>query len=172
MMDEVDEDLWIGDSGASSHLIGSEKDVFVRKMIEGSINIANGEKMKIWWEGKLNVRHFTKTPYESKGTLSVRVVEGLKIKLFSFTTVLSKGGIMNGYKQKNADVVIMLTHDRYPAIIFDQMIKCGSSVLMGATMKIVNVPQGIYLAKKEKDVQEKSSTETQTYSKCIPSRYS
>ena len=38
---------------------------------------------------------------------------------------------MNGYKQKNGEVVIMLTHDQYPAIIFDQMIKCGSSILMG-----------------------------------------
>ena len=47
MMDEVDEDLWIGDSGASSHLIGSEKDVFNKKISEGSVNTANGEKMKI-----------------------------------------------------------------------------------------------------------------------------
>ena len=44
----------------------------------------------------------------------------------------------------------MLTHDRYPAIIFDQMIKCGSRVLMGAKMKIVNVSQGIYLAQEKK----------------------
>ena len=57
---------------------------------------------------------------------------------------------MNGYKQKNGDVVIMLTHDWYPAIIFDQMIKCGSSILMGAKMKIVNVSQGIYLAQGKK----------------------
>ena len=63
MMDEVDEDLWIGDSGASSHLIGSEKDVFDKKMIEGSFNTANGEKMKIKCEGKVNVSHFTKTGY-------------------------------------------------------------------------------------------------------------
>ena len=100
MMDDVDEDLWIGDNGASSHLIESEKDVFNKKMIEGSINTANGEKMKIRCEGKVNVSHFTKTGYESKGTLSVKVVEGLKIKLFSFTTALSKRWIMNGYKQK------------------------------------------------------------------------
>ena len=150
MMDEVDEDIWIGDSGVSSHSIGSEKDVFNKKMIKGSINTANGEKMKIRCEGKVNVSHFTKTGYKSKGTLSVKVVEGLKIKLFSFTTALSKGWIMNGYKQKNDDVVIMLTHDRYPAIIFDQMIKCGSSVLMGVKMKTVNVPQGIYLAQEKK----------------------
>ena len=123
MMDEVDEDLWIGDSGVSSHLIGSEKGVYDKKMNKGSVNTANGEKMKIKCEGKVNVSHSTKTGYESKGTLSVKVVEGLKIKLFSFTTGLANGWIMNGYKQKNGDVVIMLTHDRYPAIIFDQMIK-------------------------------------------------
>ena len=47
MMDELDKDLWIGDSGASSHLIGSEKGVFDKKMVKGSPNTANGEKMKI-----------------------------------------------------------------------------------------------------------------------------
>ena len=51
---------------------------------------------------------------------------------------------------KNGDIVIMLTHERYPAISFDQMIKCGTSVLMGAEMKRVNVPQGIYLAQEKK----------------------
>ena len=65
-MDEVDEDLWIGDSGASSHLIGPEKGVFNKKMIEGSVNTANGNKMRIKCEGKVNVSHFTKTGYESK----------------------------------------------------------------------------------------------------------
>ena len=44
-------------------------------MIEGSINTANGEKMKIRCEGKVNVSHLTKTEYESKGTLSVKVTE-------------------------------------------------------------------------------------------------
>ena len=148
MMDEVDEDLWMGDSGASSHLIGSEKHVFDKKMIEGSVDTAISEKMKIKCEGKVNVSHFTKNGYESKGTLSVKVVEGLKIKSFSFTTALSKGWIMNGYKQKNDDVIIMLTHDRYPAI--NLMIKCGSSVLMGVKMKIVNVLQEIYMAQEKK----------------------
>ena len=46
--------------------------------------------------------HFIKTGYKSQGTLSVKVVEGLKIKLFSFTTALSKGWIMNGFKQEMA----------------------------------------------------------------------
>ena len=88
MMDKADEDLWIGDSGASSHLFGSEKDVFDKRMIKGSINTANGEKMKLKCEGKVHVSHFTKTVYESKGILSVEVVEGLKINLFRFNTAL------------------------------------------------------------------------------------
>ena len=57
---------------------------------------------------------------------------------------------MNGYKQKNGEVIIMFTHDRYLGIIFDQMIKCGSSILMGVKMKIVNIRQGIYLAQEKK----------------------
>ena len=51
---------------------------------------------------------------------------------------------------KNGDIVIMLTLDRHPAIIFDQMIKCSSSILMGVKMKIVNILQGIYLAQEKK----------------------
>ena len=63
MMDEVDEDLWIGESGASSHLIGSEKGVFDKKMIKGSANTANGGMMKIECEGKVNANRSTKTGY-------------------------------------------------------------------------------------------------------------
>ena len=134
----------------SSHLIGSEKGVFDKKMSKGSVNTAHGEKKKIKCEGKVNVSHFAKRGYVSKRTLSVKVVEGLKIKLFCLTTALANGWKMNGYKQKNGDVVIMLTHDRYPAIIFDQMIKCGSSILMGAKMKIFSILQGINLAQEKK----------------------
>ena len=69
MMDKVEEDLWIGDSGASSDIIGSKKDVFNKIMIEGSVNTANDEKMEIKCEGKVNVSHCTKTGYERKGAL-------------------------------------------------------------------------------------------------------
>ena len=140
-------------------------------MIKGSVNTANGEKMTIKCEGKVNVCHFTKTGYESKGMLSVKVAGGLKIKLFSVTTELSNGWIMNGYKQRNGKVVIMLTHNRYPAIIFDQMIKCGSSILMGAKMKISNIPQGIYLTQEKKMSKKKLPSGNRTCNKCLPSRY-
>ena len=39
-----EEDLWIGDSGGSSHVMGSEEHVFNRKLIAGSMRTANGVK--------------------------------------------------------------------------------------------------------------------------------
>ena len=40
-----EEDLWIGDSGASSHMMGSEEYVFNEKLISGSMRTANGAHM-------------------------------------------------------------------------------------------------------------------------------
>ena len=42
-----EEDLWIGDSGASSHMMGSEEHVFHKKLISGSVRIPNGAYMKM-----------------------------------------------------------------------------------------------------------------------------
>ena len=41
-----EEDLWIGDSGASSHMMGSEEHVFNKILITGSVRTANGAHMK------------------------------------------------------------------------------------------------------------------------------
>ena len=45
-----EEDLWIGDSGASSHMMGSEEHVFNKKLISGSVRTANGAHMKMLCE--------------------------------------------------------------------------------------------------------------------------
>ena len=42
-----EEDLWIGGSGASSHMMGSEEHVFNKKLITGSVRTANGAHMKM-----------------------------------------------------------------------------------------------------------------------------
>ena len=42
-----EEDLWIGDSGASSHIVGSEEHVFNKKLISGSMRTANGAHIKM-----------------------------------------------------------------------------------------------------------------------------
>ena len=38
---------WIGDSGASSHMVGDAKDLFAKTPIQGSVNAVNGTSMPI-----------------------------------------------------------------------------------------------------------------------------
>ena len=45
-----EEDLWIGDSGASSDMMGSEEHVFNKKLISGSMGTANGAHLKMLCE--------------------------------------------------------------------------------------------------------------------------
>ena len=40
-----EEDLWIGGSGASSHMMGSEEHVFNKRLITGSVRTAHGAHM-------------------------------------------------------------------------------------------------------------------------------
>ena len=49
-----EEDLWIGDSGASSDMMGSEEHVFNKKLISGSVRTANGAHMKMLCEGLMS----------------------------------------------------------------------------------------------------------------------
>ena len=80
-----EEDLWIGDSGASSHMMGSEEHVFNKKLITGSVRTAHGVHMKMLCEGDINVDVIAKNGDVTSGTLRVKVIPGMKQKLFSFT---------------------------------------------------------------------------------------
>ena len=46
-----EEDLWIGLSGASSHMMGNEEDVFNKKYISGSMRTSNGAHRKCCVKG-------------------------------------------------------------------------------------------------------------------------
>ena len=42
---EYQEDYWIGDSGASSHMVGEDKDLLAKIPIQGKVNAADGTSM-------------------------------------------------------------------------------------------------------------------------------
>ena len=42
---DYQEDHWIGDSRASSHMVGDDKDMFAKTPIQGKVNAANGTSM-------------------------------------------------------------------------------------------------------------------------------
>ena len=80
-----EEELWIGDSGASTHMMGSEEHVFNNKLISRSVRTANGAHMKMLCEGDINVDVITKNGDVTSGTLRVKVIPGFKQTVFSFT---------------------------------------------------------------------------------------
>ena len=133
-----EEDLWIGDSGASSHMMGSEEHVFNKKLISGSVRTANGAHMKMLCEGDINVDVITKNGDVTSGTLRVKVIPGMKQKLFSFTQAMLGGWSMQGGQTKQGELLIALTHDDHKPIIFYRVLKAGNSVLLATKMVIKN----------------------------------
>ena len=140
-----EEDLWIGGSGASSHMMGSEEHVFNNKLIAGSVRIANGAHMKMLCEGDINVDVITKNGDVTSGTLRVKVIPGMKQKLFSFTQAMMGGWTMQGCQTKQGEIFIALTHEDHKPIIFDRVLKAGNSVLLASKMVIKN-PEEVYAA--------------------------
>ena len=133
-----EEDLWIGDSGASTHMMGSEEHVFNKKLITGSVRTANGAHMKMLCEGDINVDVITKNGDVTSGTLRVKVIPGMKQKLFSFTHAMMGGWTMQGGQTKRGEHFIALTHEDHKPIIFDRVLKAGNSVLLAAKIVIKN----------------------------------
>ena len=69
-----EEELWIGDSGASSHMMGSEDNASNKKLISGSVRTANGAQVKMLCEGDINVDVITKNVDITSGTLREKVM--------------------------------------------------------------------------------------------------
>ena len=137
-----EERLWIGDSGASSHMMGSEEHMFTKKLISGSMSTANGAQMKMLCEGDINVDLITKKGDTTNGTLRVIVIPGMKQRLFSFTQAMLGGWTMQGGQTKQGELFIALIHNDHKLIIVDRMLKAGNSVLLAAKM-VIKTPEEI-----------------------------
>ena len=98
----------------------------------------NGAHMKMLREGDINVDVITKNGDVTSGTLRVKVIPGMKQKLFSFTQPMLGGWYMQGGQTKQEELSISLTHEDHKPIIFDRVLKAGNSVLLAAKMVIRN----------------------------------
>ena len=133
-----EEDLLIGDSGASSHMMGSGENVFNMKLITGSMRTANGAHMMMLCEGDINVDVITKNGDVTSGTLRVEVIPGMKQKRFSFTQAMLGGWTMYGGQTKQGELFIAVPHEDHKPIIFDRVLKAGNLFLLAAKMVIKN----------------------------------
>ena len=153
-----EEDLWIGDSEASNHMMGSEEHVFNNKLISGSVRTANAAHMKMLCEGNINGDVIIKNGDVTSGTLIVKVIPGMKQKLFSFTQAMLGGSTMQGGQTKQGEHFIVLTHEDHKPIIFDRVLKAGNSVLLAAKMVIRN-PEEVNAVIVNENNQKNTSTE-------------
>ena len=133
-----EEDLWIGGSGASSHMMGSEEHVFNKKLISGRMRTEKWCSYEMLCEGDINVDVITKNGDITSGTLRVKVIPGMKQRLFSFTQAMVGGWAMQGGQTKQGELFIALTHKDHKPIIYDRVLKAGNSVLLAAKMVVKN----------------------------------
>ena len=128
-------DYWIGDSGASSHMVGDTKDLFTKTPSEGKVNAVNGSSMPIVCKGKMNMEVVPKQGKSSKGILTIKDPDGMLHKFFSFTTALMHDWKMYGMKKQNSDTEIKSTHEHFESIMFGRVLGFDDAVLVAAKIK-------------------------------------
>ena len=89
-------------------------------------------------EGDINVDVITKNGDITSSTLRVKVIPGMKHRLYSFTQAMLGGWAMQGGQTKQGELFIALTHKDHKPIIFYRVLKAGNSVLLAAKMVIKN----------------------------------
>ena len=89
-------------------MMGSEEHVFNKKLISRSMRTTNGVHMKMLCEGDINVGVITKNGDVTSGILRVKVIPGMKQKVFSFTQAMLGGWTMQGGQTKQGELFIAL----------------------------------------------------------------
>ena len=98
--------------------------------------------MKMLCEGDINVDIISKNGDITSGTLRVKVIPGMKQRLFSFTQAMLGGWSMQGGQTKQEELFITLTHEDHKPITFDRVLKAGNSVLLAAKM-VITTPEEV-----------------------------
>ena len=95
-LSNIGNDIFIGDSAATSHMTNNKTGVYELTPIRGSVMIGYGESISCTHKGKLD--DICKHKGGSMGTemWEVKIVPQLNHDLFSFTKAMKEGWQMNG----------------------------------------------------------------------------
>ena len=124
------ENIFIGDSAATSHMTSNKMGVYNLVPINGSVMIGNVKSISCTHKGKLDVICKHKDGSIARETWDVKIVPELDHNLFSFTKAMKDGWQMNG-RWKEGGLMIELFKTTRTSMKFDRMILSGSSWLMG-----------------------------------------
>ena len=135
-LSNLGENIFIGDSAATSHMTCNKLRVNNLVPINGSIMIGNGQRISCTHKGKLDVIWKHKDESMARETWDVKIVPQLNHDLFSFTKAMKEGQQMNG-RWKEGGLVTKLFKTTRASMKFYRMIPSGSSWLMGIKVQIV-----------------------------------
>ena len=135
-LSNLGENIFIGDSAATSHMTSNKMGVYNLVPINGSVMIGNGESISCTHKGKLDVICKHKDGSIARETWDVKIVPELNHDLFSFTKAMKEGWQMNG-RWKEGGLMIELFKTTRTSMKFDRMIPSGSSWLMGIKVQRV-----------------------------------
>ena len=128
---EIHEDVWIADSGASSHMINTLQGMYNQRRISSKVKIGSGEYVEANIIGEVSGIVIQKDGTKKEITLrDVKYVPRLFCKLISLTTTTNRRFKMTG----NEDgITIQKANTSYR---FDQRIKSGDGELAGLKIKL------------------------------------
>ena len=129
-LSSIGNDIFVGDSAATSRMTNNRTGVYDLTPIRGSVMIGNGESISCTHRGKLDVICNHRDGSMDRETWEVKIVPQLNHELFSFTKAMKEGWQMNG-RWKEGGLMIELFKTSKASMKFDRMIPSGSSWLMG-----------------------------------------
>ena len=129
-LSNIGNDIFIGDSVATSHMTNNKTGVYKLTPIRGSVMIGNGKSISCTHKGKLDVICKYRDGSMAREMWEVKIVPQLNHDLFSFTKAMKEGWQMNG-RWKEGGLMIELFKTTRASMKFDRMIPSGSSWLMG-----------------------------------------
>ena len=129
-LSNIGNDIFIGDSAATSHMTNNKTGVYELTQIRDSVMIRNGESISCTHKGKLDVICKHRGGSMARETWEVKIVPQLNHDLFSFIKAMKKGWQMN-QRWKEGGLMIELFKTTRASMTFDRMIPSGSSWLMG-----------------------------------------
>ena len=96
VLSNLGENIFIGDSAATSHMTSNKVGVYNLVPINGSEIFGNGKSISCTHKGKLDVICKHKDGSIARETRDVKIVPQLNHDLFSFTKAMKEGWQMNG----------------------------------------------------------------------------
>ena len=99
-LSNIGNDIFIGDSAATSHMTNNKTGVYELTQIRGSVMIGNGESISCTHKGKLDVICKHRDGSMARETWEVKIVPQLNHDLFSFTKAMKEGWQMNGRRKE------------------------------------------------------------------------